>query len=333
MHKIFLITAKLSEGKLIPKFIFKRIKLENQLLYEHKAQNIFIKFMKNSPSHLPQNKQAELAKITRVISQDCSDVTKIILFGSYARGDYKEKKDLDPNAKTGHVSDYDILVVTGKKDSVTKFTAWDKEENLNLSAPLRITACNIDEMNERLSEGHYFFSDVKKEGILLFDDKKFKLARKTKFSKEEKKTIAKKYFEHWFGLAQDFYGSFEMIFIQKKIQSIREQKSNGLAAFHLHQAAEHCYKTILLVFNNYSPNEHFLKTLGNMAQKYCPEIATLFPQNTQIEKDRFKLLDYAYIGGRYDMNYKISQKDLENLAQDVKKLLEITKKVCEYKII
>ena len=32
-------------------------------------------------------------------------------------------------------------------------------------------------------------------------------------------------------------------------------------------------------------------------------------------QERFKLLEYSYIGGRYDPKYKISKEDLEILAE------------------
>jgi len=59
--------------------------------------------MKKSLKYLPESKQNELQKIVSVIQKSCKDVEKIILFGSYARGDYKEKKDLKPQQKTGHI--------------------------------------------------------------------------------------------------------------------------------------------------------------------------------------------------------------------------------------
>ena len=70
--------------------------------------------MKNSITHLPNLKQEELNKITKLIRENCGDVEQIILYGSYARGDYREEKDLKPDRKSGHVSDYDILIITGK---------------------------------------------------------------------------------------------------------------------------------------------------------------------------------------------------------------------------
>ncbi len=44
------------------------------------------------------------------------------------------------------------------------------------------------------------------------------------------------------------------------------------------------------------------------------------------------MLDYAYIGGRYDPEYKISKEDLEYLSGRVKLLMELTEKFCHEKI-
>ena len=154
--------------------------------------------MKRSLNHLPQLKQDELKKIVEVIRKKCSDVEKVILFGSYARGDYKEKKDLKVQQKTGHISDYDVLVVTEKKETTDEFVSWSGADKLKLSAPVRVIAHDIESLNISLAEGQYLFTDIKKEGITLYDSKKYKLANKRKLKPEEKQRIAKDYFEHWF---------------------------------------------------------------------------------------------------------------------------------------
>jgi len=110
------------------------------------------------------------------------------------------------------------------------------------------------------------------------------------------------------------------------------KKQHKNAAFQLHQVAESCYKTILLVFTNYNPNEHFLWMLGQRTAKYHANLKTLFPKKSQKDKDRFKLLDDAYIGGRYDPDFRISKQDLVILAKDVQKLLNLTEEICEEKI-
>jgi len=73
--------------------------------------------MKESLEHLPEHKREELHRLTEVIRQMCSDVEMIVLFGSYARGDYKEE-DLAADRQSGAASDYDIPVVTSKKNTV-----------------------------------------------------------------------------------------------------------------------------------------------------------------------------------------------------------------------
>lgn len=277
--------------------------------------------------HLPSQKQAELKTLTHLIKDNCKDTQMIILFGSYARGDYKEAKDLDPNRKTGHISDYDILVVTSKKAVALDHHIWDiinnKIKKYNFSAHPRIITHDIVELNNKLSQGQYFYTDIKKEGVVLFDNGKFELEEEKALEQEERKKIIKEHFEHWFKRSSDFWKTYNTTF---------KQENYSFAAFFLHQATESAYKTILLVFTNYNPNEHFLEILAKDANKHHPDLTKLFLQETKEQKDRFKLLEYAYIGGRYDSKYQIAKDDLEILAIEVKKLLEITQKICEDKI-
>ncbi len=290
--------------------------------------------MRKTLDHLTKLKQNEIEKITAIIRQNCTDVEKIILFGSYARGDYKELKDLAEDRKSGHISDYDILVVTKNAITALDTNLWheigEKCRNLKLSADPRILTHDIEELNNKLSVGQYFYSDIKEEGIVIFDAGNFDFADRRDLSDEEIKKFRTEYFEHWFKRAQRFFKNYKFNF--KDVKSGQDESANGIAAFNLHQATESCYKTILLVFTLYNPNEHFLEILSKECEEYFPELRNLFPKNTEEEKERFKLLEYAYIGGRYDPKYKISKEDLEVLAKDVKKLLILTEEICEKKI-
>jgi HEPN domain-containing protein len=105
-----------------------------------------------------------------------------------------------------------------------------------------------------------------------------------------------------------------------------------LAAFNLHQAAEFAYKTVLLVFGSECPQEHHLDILGDLAADYCPELTGLIPRETEEAKELFELLDYAYIGARYDREYKITKEQLKKLAPCVKKLHEVIERICKEKI-
>lgn len=275
-------------------------------------------------THLPQVKQTELQTIVALIRESCDDVEQIILFGSYARGTFKEEKDLKPDRKSGHVSDYDILVVVGKWETIHEFSAWNDAEKLNLSAPVRILAINIDKLNLYLEQDHYLYSDIEREGIMLFDSKKYKLSRKRDLKVWEKQRVAQEYFDHWFDRANDFVDTYYLLAKKGKTAS---------ASFHMHQIVESCYKTILLVFEGKSPNEHHLKTLGRLAARFHPELVNIFPMKTPEDKARFEILEYAYIGGRYDPKHKISPSDLETLSDSVVKILKITEEICKKKIM
>ncbi len=283
--------------------------------------------MKQTFEHLPEFKRDELKRIVSVIRDKCNDLEMIILFGSYARGDYKVEADLKPDRRSGHVSDYDILAVSRQKKTIDDIKLWDEITKacnaLKLSAHPRVIAHDIQELNIQLAEGQYFFSDIKKEGRILFDSGKFELADERDLTRGEKQRIAQDHFEYWFESAKGFYRFFEL--------GLEENNLNG-AAFQLHQAVEHSYKTVLIVFINYIPNEHLLALLSSMAAGKNSSFANIIPHETEEEKDRFKLLDDAYIGGRYDPKYRISKEDLEILAVYVRKLLDLTEKVCKQKI-
>ena len=49
-------------------------------------------------------------------------------------------------------------------------------------------------------------------------------------------------------------------------------------------------------------------------------------------RSNFELLDYAYIGARYDRRYKITKKQFEQLAPCVQKLHGVTEKGCAAKM-
>ena len=284
--------------------------------------------MKNSLEYLPSSKQSELKRLLLVIRENCRDVEKIILFGSYARGDYKEWKDLKPNRKSGHVSDYDILAVTEKKEVALDVSLWgmisEKCRRLGLSADPRIITHDIFELNCKLALGQYFYSDIAKEGILLYDSGRFELVQKAALEGKRQAEMVRENFDEGFSCATDFFDGFEF-FLNKG--------STKRAAFNLHQAAEHAYKTLLIIFTNYIPNEHFLEVLAQDVASFHPAITSIFPKTSEAEKERFRLLEYAYIGGRYDPKYQISKVDLEILSKEVKKLLDLTKELCEKKIL
>ena len=79
--------------------------------------------MKKSLRHLPKQKRDELKTVVRMMREEL-DVEMIILFGSYARGDWVEELAPDEFHYT-YQSDFDILVVADKK-LANRHRKWDR---------------------------------------------------------------------------------------------------------------------------------------------------------------------------------------------------------------
>jgi len=196
-------------------------------------------------------------------------------------------------------------------------------ERKAIKTPVSVIYHSIGQVNYMLKEGRYFFSDIKKEGILLYDSGKSKLERICKPSPAKRKQIAQEDFQQWFTSAKDFYTSYEFNLKRRKYK---------LAAFLLHQAVERFYSTVLLVFTGYKGKRHNIEKLGRQASGCDAAFLKVFPRATAEQDEMFKLLKKAYIDARYNKDYKITKRQLEYLAQRVKVLQRLTNKVCKEKI-
>jgi uncharacterized protein len=278
--------------------------------------------MQTDLSHLPENKRAELAEIVRLIRKE-AEVEMIILFGSYARGDWKEEKDLDPGRWSGHVSDYDLAIVVEEPEKAEDGLFWqqvaDKLNSVGFSAHVRPLVYDINEINMAMAEYRYFFFDIHEDGRLLYDTGRFQLAEPKELVAEARKRLAEEYFGIWYESTTEFYVHYKFSLERNNLRS---------AAFNLNQATETAYKTILLVYTLYCPHEHQLAILGRMAAKYGPVFEEIFPHDYEQQRDYFEQLNRAYIGSRYQTRFKVTREELDYLAPRVQKLLDLTERLC-----
>jgi len=283
--------------------------------------------MKKSLSHLPQRKRGELARIVSIIRQAVPQAEIIILFGSYARGEAVEDVTVDGHTTYEYSSDFDILVIVKSKSLADNLDLWyeleDEAGKLPVQTPVKIIAHEIDFVNGKLEKGQYFFSDIKKDGIILYDSKNCRLAEAKQLTPQERLGQAKADFKQWFESANEFYDHYEYAF---------KKDSYKKAAFMLHQAAECLYGAVLLVYTNYKPKTHDLDTLRRLAANHDPAFFTVFPLRTKQERDRFDLLRQAYVGARYHDDYKITPQELKYLARCVELLRDQTETSCEAKM-
>ena len=83
-----------------------------------------------------------------------------------------------------------------------------------------------------------------------------------------------------------------------------------------------------MVFSGDRPKLHDIFELGSMVGNYNDELWSIFPHSEGEQEESFKLLQEAYIGGRYDPNYKISKEQLLYLIERVGELKRVTEKMC-----
>ena len=271
------------------------------------------------------------AIVQEILAVAKDQVAMIILFGSYAKGTWVRDWYVEGHITYSYESDLDILVVTkspkyrGLKGASFESDLTKRLERKGLrgktfGAPwVTFVVEPIKYLNQQLEKSQYFFSDIKKEGILLYDSGEFTLAEPKDLNSEERKQIAKDDFDQWFPRAIGFI---------KATNYMLQDNYLNLAAFQLHQATESFYSAILLVFTGYKPRLHDIEKLGSLASNYSDELLKIFPRDTKEQEERFILLKLAYTEARYNKNYKITEEQLVYLIKRVEKLKSITEEIC-----
>ncbi len=262
--------------------------------------------MQTSIAHLPEHKQAQLMRITEVIVEAVPDIDKVILFGSFARGDWVE----DPVG--GYFSDFDLLVVVEKKAVADKASLWGplskKISEIAGTNAISLLRHDIRELNAQIRRGQYFFSDIVAEGILLHDGKRFTLATPKAATPEERLYIAQRDFKQWYRSASGFWHG-TAYFMNKG-----EENS---AAFLLHQSVERYYHAVLLVYTGYKPKLHNIEELADMSAPFHEALAGAMPRTEPEDHRLFDLLKRAYIDARYSTSYRITYEELTVLRGHV----------------
>ena len=286
---------------------------------------------KKSASH----EQAIFEIRDKILSHCEKRVAFIILFGSFARGDWVFDRQYKEHYIEEYASDYDILVITNKSkyisDSETMKLEAALEKRLSpriievigprkqAHTPTLIVEC-ITRVNKKLHEGQYFFSDIKREGILLYDSGEYELAEAGKLPPEKMKQLAEKDFQKWFEKANGFLEGTEFYLQKNRLNH---------AAFSLHQATESFFYCTLLVLTGYKPKLHNIEKLNKLCSAHNHEFLRIFPRGSEQEKTCFKLLKAAYIDARYNDNYSITQEQLQYLITRVETLKTTTESICK----
>lgn len=291
--------------------------------------------------HLPAAQQDELEQIQRVLMEEFEQavgrattptrksgkILKIILFGSYARSDWVDEPD------NGYQSDFDLLIVVNHDDLTDIAHYWYVAEDrilrdLEIKRPVNIIVHSLDEVNRALKRGEYFWVDIARDGILLYELPCHPLVTAMPLTSADALEMAKGYQAEW------------LPSINRAISTASEQLAKGSnnlgwrkdAAFSLHQATERAYICYLLVWTLYFPRSHNIKFLRSLAEDKEPRLIEAWQRATRIDRRRFELLKRAYVEARYSASYSIEVEDLEAIAASVRQLRDIVDTLCRERL-
>lgn len=287
-------------------------------------------------AHLPDRKRRELERAAQILFGEFDEslktklsekgrrgrILKLILFGSYARGDWVE------DHKSGYSSDYDLLVVVNYGSFGEQYEAWEQAAERflqeltitrQLSTPVNFIVHTLTDFNDQLTHGRPFFADIARDGIVLYELPGYPLASPKTLAPEEARAEAQRHFDHWFPNA-------DYCLTQAKY-AIRDRQPRH-AAFDLHQAVERLYHCVLTVLTLYSPKSHRLSVLRSHAERIAPQLIAVWPRDTRFAKRCFTRLDRAYVGARYSPAYEITGEELAWLVDRVTALQETVAAIC-----
>jgi len=292
--------------------------------------------MRTNIDHLPQVQQDELARVVQILmgefelaisratqpSRRNGKIYKIVLFGSYARKDWVDERE------NGYQSDFDLLIVVSHADLTEIADYWYVAEDKilrdeTIGRPVNVIVHSIDEVNQALKRGEYFWVDIVRDGIALYELPQHELAAPMPASPQDAFQTAAAYFDEWLPA------------VDRSLATAETQATRGLdvlgwrkdAAFSLHQATERAYACFLLVRTLYFPRSHNIRFLRSLAEDNEPRLIEAWPRANKLDRRRFELLKRAYVEARYSASYEISSADLEALTGSVRQLRDIVEAV------
>lgn len=276
--------------------------------------------------HLPADKQRDILEILEII-KEIALPEKVILFGSFARGDWVDDEYVEDGTIYSYKSDFDFLVVT-QGSKLKEFDIKNRIENRTrvYKHPVNPLVHELEHINYGLERGQYFFKSIIEGGILLYDTKSSAFAKARALSKDEQIEQALQYYENW---VESGIRMFRIAELALKA-SYEENFVLNEVLFLLHQTVEKLYAGLGLIYYGYKPKTHNLKEYKNYTKGISSEIDNIFiNQNSSTEEKRlFEILQNSYIDARYKSDYYVSRSDVENIMSRVKNLKGLIVNCC-----
>ena len=193
------------------------------------------------------------------------------------------------------------------------------EAILGMRTPVNFIVHTLQEVNDGLAHGRYFFMDVARDGIALYDADGTDLHKPQPKTPQQAHAMAQEYYDEWFPAGMRKF---------KLSKDAIEQHFAKEAAFLLHQTCESLYHCVLLVCTFYTPHVHNLGFLRTQAERIDRRLAYVWPSDTRRDRAMFEKLKEAYVKARYSKHYRVTEEQLEWLASQIEELGRVVHSVC-----
>jgi HEPN domain-containing protein len=188
-----------------------------------------------------------------------------------------------------------------------------------IRAPANFIVHTLQQVNDGLSHGRPLFTEIAKDGVILYQSDDRPLAKPKPKTPEQAYSMSKEYFEDLFPAAMRRFALAEISY---------EKGWHSDAAFDFHQSCELLYKCVLATLTLYVPRSTNIVFLRSMSEGLDRRLFEAWPREIRADRAMFQKLKDGYRKGKYSRHFDISVEELEWIIGRISILGPIVHEVC-----
>lgn len=239
-------------------------------------------------------------------------VQKIYLLGSTLAQQRTESVFNTTAPSVRSVSHYYLLVLIDKEGGASKASVQDKiENNCRSFIPVTAIVLGMVQFNDWLATGHRFACSVAEIAVALYEKDKMPILFPAGKQSGQAPVMEESNYTQSINKVNEFIAGAELYRLRVQYK---------MAAFMLHQAAEHALHTIFHKATGLHITTHSIDKLVRYCSMVSYQLPSVFPRNNEKNERLFSLLQKAYIDARYNEDYSINHAELQAILQRVQAL-------------
>jgi uncharacterized protein len=263
---------------------------------------------------MPLCKSPQLNEVLSIINSHIT-TEKIFLLGACSTRSQYETIFSPPAEPVCRVNNYHLLILLPSNERRDSVELQDiVENNCRKATPVTSIVIPISVFNQWLEKGHLMAYNVYMANCLVYDSGATPLRSPGNYKVVDLEQKVLTEYHEWTAKGKVFLKTAEWLY---------QLGEYGIGTFHIHQAAELTWMAIIRLVTGFRAGTHNLIKLSNYAAAFCGPQAHVLPANNDKERRLLKLIQKAYIHGRYKNDFVISENELQLLIERIKQLLAV----------